>query len=419
MESNYNWNTDEYSTEELEEMFDLRYLPSYQEEEVHSYVERVAKKILKKQDSPLIRGFFEKAKQKLLAGKGLKQLVETYENVYNINKNLEPNTLVEAGGTMIIQKPVTPYGQSQPSEFYQGTLNPLNPRILRKCLNIDTKFRENYYATQSTNFHLDLPIRFSDVVSLQLSAIELPTTYYNISKTFGNNYCWIKINDGPYQQFLLPDGSYTFNALITFFQAVFPQLTIASSLENSTFPPSLGNTTFGFVPTIIQPVDNTVTSLELNFQLNEAGQEDKITPLPLKLGWLMGFRQGRYINNTSYVSEGISDFNTPKYLYLVVNDYHSSVNDGFYAAFNASLLNKNILARISLNLGINSTSLNPNPAPLNVQPNLSLITYPRQYFGPVNIEKLQIQLLDEYGRIVNLNNMDYSFCLTLQTIYNL
>ena len=45
----------------------------------------------------------------------------------------------------------------------------------------------------------------------------------------------------------------------------------------------------------------------------------------------------------------------------------------------------------------------------------SLITTPRQYFGPVDIQKLQIQLLDEYGRILNLNNMDYSFCLTFQT----
>ena len=53
------------------------------------------------------------------------------------------------------------------------------------------------------------------------------------------------------------------------------------------------------------------------------------------------------------------------------------------------------------------------------QNNLILITTPRQYFGPVDIQNIQIQLLDEYGRILNLNNMDYSFCLTFQTIYDL
>jgi hypothetical protein len=53
------------------------------------------------------------------------------------------------------------------------------------------------------------------------------------------------------------------------------------------------------------------------------------------------------------------------------------------------------------------------------QNNLSLITYPRQYFGPVDLQKLQIQLLDEYGRIIDLNNMDYSLCLTMQSVYDL
>jgi hypothetical protein len=50
---------------------------------------------------------------------------------------------------------------------------------------------------------------------------------------------------------------------------------------------------------------------------------------------------------------------------------------------------------------------------------LALITTPREYFGPVDIQNLTIQLLDEYGRIVDLNNMDFSFCLTLTTSYDL
>jgi len=50
---------------------------------------------------------------------------------------------------------------------------------------------------------------------------------------------------------------------------------------------------------------------------------------------------------------------------------------------------------------------------------LSLVTTARQYFGPVDIQKLGVQLLDEYGRVIDLNNMDFSFCLTLQSIYDL
>ena len=46
-----------------------------------------------------------------------------------------------------------------------------------------------------------------------------------------------------------------------------------------------------------------------------------------------------------------------------------------------------------------------------------MVTKTRNYFGPVNIQKLRIQLLDEYGRVINMNNMDYSLCLDFTCIY--
>ena len=148
----------------------------------------------------------------------------------------------------------------------------------------------------------------------------------------------------------------------------------------------------------------------LNFQTDKYGNEDRQTPLPLKLGWMMGFREGYYTGNTTYASEGIIDLIGPKYIYLAVDDFNNNVSDGFYGAFTSSILNKNILARISLQGSVFSVL---------VQNNLNLLTTPRQYFGPVDIQKLQIQVLDEYGRILDLNNMDYSFCLTFQTVYDL
>ena len=148
----------------------------------------------------------------------------------------------------------------------------------------------------------------------------------------------------------------------------------------------------------------------INFLTDAYGNKDNQTQLPLKFGWLRGFRNGYYENNTTYVSEGIINLIGPKYIYMVVDDFNNNVVDGFYAAFTSSILNKNILARVSLQgTGFDVVS----------KDNFNLITTPRQYFGPVDIQKLQIQLLDEYGRILNLNNMDYSFCLTFQTLYDL
>ena len=43
---------------------------------------------------------------------------------------------------------------------------------------------------------------------------------------------------------------------------------------------------------------------------------------------------------------------------------------------------------------------------------------PRKYFGPVDINRLQIQLLDDHGRILDINNANYSLCLTFKTLYD-
>ena len=143
--------------------------------------------------------------------------------------------------------------------------------------------------------------------------------------------------------------------------------------------------------------------IDLQADLN--GVPDYSTPLPLKLGWKLGFRNGIYINNSAYVSEGVLNLAGASYLYLAIDDYNNS-NNTFFSAFNESLLNKNILARVAVQSSVSAAVTFSN---------IGLITTPREYYGPVNIEKMQIQMLDEYGRIINLNNMDFSFCLTFTT----
>jgi hypothetical protein len=260
---------------------------------------------------------------------------------------------------------------------------------------------------------------------MQLNALEFPSTFYSISKVFGNHFFSIEIN-GLLEVIILADGNYTPTTLQNYLNSI---MSSYSSSANPTLQllqyiyftvdelssTGSGNGSGKMIVGISS--DYTETDAEkdpivfsLRFNTDRNGNEDRITPLPLKLGWLFGFRAGEYINNSIYVSEGIVDLQGLRYIYLVVNDYHNNVNDGFYGAFNASILNKNILARISLQGNI-FNYVNQN--------NLALITSARQYFGPVDIQKLQIQLLDEYGRIIDLNNMDYSFCLTLQTIYDL
>lgn len=342
----------------------------------------------------------------------ISKLAKTYSDVYNLDKSLKKSETISSGNTQIIKQPPTPYGQSSPSEFYQGVLNPLNKRILRQNINIDTRFRDNYYSTSSSNFNVDLPIKLSSVVSLQLSALELPSTFYVISKVFGNNFFTLEIPDVKPLLITIPDGNYDYLAIQTYLNNYVSTQTIAPEYNNIRFLPDINTGSTGSGGSGRMVIGSTTGTLEfsLNFLTDKNGNEDRQTPLPLKLGWLLGFRDGYYTNALTYISEGIVNLTGPRYIYLVVDDHNNNVLDGFYGVFTASILNKNILARISLQGSVFDYMSKDN---------FNLTTTPRQYFGPVDIQKLQIQLLDEYGRILNLNNMDFSFCLTFQTVYDL
>jgi hypothetical protein len=330
-----------------------------------------------------------------------------YKNMYHFNQDeLVTSTVINPSSSAnLIQRPITPYTSSMPSEYFPGTINPLAKRILRKTVNIDTRFRENYYTTSSSNFHLELPLRLTNVVSMQLSALEFPITFYAISKAFSNNYFTIQSppDTGIPLLITVPDGNYKPDELVLWINTFLINTldpyysTIQLQADVQTGRMLIGLTS-GTVP------------FTLFFALDANGNGDKIQPLPLKLGWMMGFRGGLYVENTTYLSEGIIDLLGPRYLYMSVDDFHSNVDDNFYATFTHSFLNTSILARISLQ---------GTPFQFVSQNNLNLLTTPRAYFGPVDILKLHIQLLDEYGRPVQLNNMDYSFCLSFQTLYDL
>ena len=407
---NFDLNIENYTRDELIDMFELpnnfdKNIIDIKEEQLKNSI--VNNKEISKETQIKTMNFLIKAKNIILNETQNKNgnLQKKIEEFYNSSYELKTSKLENKDEHMVQIRPEKPYLSSSPSEFFPGVINPLKKRTIKKNLNIDTRFRDNYYTSPSTNFNFILPTNMNDVVQMQLAAIELPTTYYVVSKQYGNNFFSITVNLST-TVITIPDGNYDSNSII---DAINNQLLLAGNpFDQVNFVVNLatgsGQTIVGFS----NLSGNTI--LELNFQADRNGNSDANTPLPLKFGWFLGFRNGIYVNNLNYVSEGILDITGPKYFFLVVDDYNNSVNNNFYSAFNSSILNKNILARISLQ----SNTFN-----VLEQNNLSLITTPREYFGPVNIHTINIQLLDEYGRIVDLNNMDFSFCVNLTTVYDI
>ena len=48
----------------------------------------------------------------------------------------------------------------------------------------------------------------------------------------------------------------------------------------------------------------------------------------------------------------------------------------------------------------------------------SLQLQDRTYFGPVNIKKMTVKLIDDKGTVLNLNNANWSFSLVCEQLYN-
>ena len=391
----------------------------------------------------------------------------------------------------LIQRKEAQYIYTNSSEYFKGALNELDTRIVTKYLNIDTRFRPNFYNTSSSDFTIQLPEKLNKVVSMQMSAIEFPQCYYGISSAYGNNTFKIKVDyttiDGlSYSEsslIIVNDSNYTALELINQINKVVSGLDVSSnetiSYSNGVHPLFYfdeSSTIFSYdefgnpiyfqdanyvdmsnnlvIPTVLkqnsvftyiffgidltltgsgtgqtfiglnpyysnlptyssyfqQPV--TITSVSLDFTTNDyktncTNLQEYITT---KIGWNLGFQHATYQGNNGYNSETIIEPSSIRYIYIAVDDYNRSVNNQFIDVFGNSLVNSNILARISMT-GTFFTLL--------VNRDMNIVTEPRKYFGPVDIQKLRIRIYDDHGRILNINNANYSFCLVFKMLYDL
>jgi hypothetical protein len=386
---NLNYDVEKYSLDELIEIFNIKLpLKDTLIDNLNLLTENVRKiklSIEKKQsvtenEKIKIYTFLHKAKERLIT--------HLYNELSPIKSTNTTNT------------PINTY----PTDFHDGTINPLKIRIVKQILNVDTKFRDNFYITTSTNFSINLPAPIMNVVKMEFLSMNLPATIYSISSEYNNNFFRLNVNDVD-KTFNLPNGVYDNETIMTAIKEI-----LKSEGHPFDYVSFSNSDSLGTGQTIVAPNGTgVVTKIELDFQSNKDGIYDETIPLMLKFGWILGFRNGYYVNGLNYVSEGLLKMLNGTYFYLSLDDFNNA-NDFVYGAFNSSILNKNIITRISINGSQTSNDANKL---------LSLNSIPREYFGPVNIKTIKVQLLDEYGRIVDLNNMDYSFCIRLTTLYDL
>ena len=407
------------------------------------------------------------------------------------------------------------YDQSNPrdddQDFNQYLANSkkrhdmIRPKTVQKIVNIDTKFRNNYYSTKSTDFTIVLPYKITDVISTRLAAYEIPCTYHTISSALKNNTFWLtglvrkrqthddgkpipSVRPEGYKmedmglvdhvfKITIPDGNYfawyadkrpglvlqnTINLAI---QSAIKDAYAKIILENTETDPSgepaptqasvynninnlqlyytcnrgsgksafVGNSTDAQGTPFVWKITEykiIFTEISDDFTVTEIGME-----LPNTLGWILGFRLPEYTatplssdrrdlgidiaygtDEVVVLSEGLCDLRGPKYAYIGVEDFNNNSHEHYLGAFNSGNMKSDVLARIS-------TSTFENVLDAGIQANVSddmstTINNTRYYHGPVDIQQLKISLYDEFGRIMDLNEMDWSMALSFDQLHD-
>lgn len=350
-----------------------------------------------------------------------------------INRTLTPGANVDSYGTA------------------RGVINPLLTDTILKAISIDTRFRENYYSTKSTNLNITLPFRLEKVISYRIVGITLPLTYYNISQSYGNNIMQINIISnvsgtvGVSYNLILPDGCYNTLQNITTYSSSLEQVVngILTSDPNSpnnnplcaglnlkyTINRTNGRSIFAQDVTIASTIAyNFEIIMNVGYNVQTATVEDDyLRALMLKMGWIFGFRLAIYTSsnsspptsNTNFgsiVSEGICFTKNPLYGFLAIDDYNNNSNDYYASVFSNSLSLPNIIAKV------NFTQFSEAAGDFQAaqgESTSNAINREKRFFGPVNIQKLKVTLYDDLGRVLDLNNMDWSLELAFECVYNM
>lgn len=368
----FDLNIDHYERNELEDLFDIG-SKVYSNDELEKNMTNLKNKI--ELDTKIDSDTKVKTLDFLLTAKNL--LLDT-------SPSLLTNHVIEQGDNFLIQKPkqyARDVGYTD-EPYYRGNLNPVQRRTTEVLVNVDSRFRDDQ-NTLSTEFTISFPNLIKNVISMQVQTVEEVSGFLQISDKLKNNYFHYSLDSGAnLTRVVVPDGNYTETELQTELNVLFETFTMV----NNKLKFDLAGTTI--------------------FYFNKLwnGDDDALPNLRQKIGWIMGHTEETLTVTASHIFKNNVQIARVSYASLVVDDFQNNFYQTVINGTNSYVQNSNILSRIG---NINSTKKTQNDSP------------ERKYFGPVDLQKLKIQLVDEYGRVIDLNGNELSFTVLLKTQYDM
>lgn len=327
-------------------------------------------------------------------------------------------------------------------------INPQYSNVLNRMIVINSE----YIKTENvSDYIVDLSEPISDVVSISLYSFHIPYTWYNIDESNGTNNFTLTASEE--NNIAIDSGNYKKDNLISSLNSKL----IAHS-SSCSYDEVSGKIT------MILSKDVSRVCFDKETSLSKSNNS---------LGYILGFRKNEYVNPEddeawSIVAEGICNLNGTKYLQLMLDDFSKNrlntnivnivdganshinpsanfnhriernVNDEVIETNPRSLTQNQIFAINQIESDNSQNSINSKTRNINSSDMFAMIpskhhtmnlgemclefggtlqNNKRCYFGPINLSRLHIKLLDDKGNKINLNGNDWSFTIICETLY--
>ena len=415
----------------------------------------------------------------------------------------------------------------------QDTLNPVLQNTISRYIIIDSQYRQSSSGdgyTLNTDFTMDLSEHMVNVLSLRLSAIQIPFSWFNINSYRNYFYIYNKEDNGSgiyqnvYYLIKIEEGNYdTIDDILTAINSAFTTTGFVKTgtqdfiyLKNGKVFIDLNDTTVNGKPLHYfdtnPPGSNNVSGIffyplhepETNVCTNNKTQKTQFD-YENTLGWLLGYRHvAEYIYTYGNPAQSLYKLNIINYIVVVIDDFnqnhinnglvtitelsnkvpynkYNTANNPYYCirydkntnvfdpvkVLNISLLNAplsvisekiippyndivHVLPSAPRTLTQSQIYATNEIAKANAQttryksspPNNSdtfaifpfstkgasfgsLITETgstlqlnqRVYFGPVNLDRLRIKILDDKGNLMDFNGIDWNIVIIADCLY--
>jgi hypothetical protein len=261
--------------------------------------------------------------------------------------------------------------------------------------NIDSRFRDIDVYKNPGLFTYKVKEPLKNISYIRLSSIELPTVFYTFLQDYNNISFQIITSDNILRTIIIEEGNYDSTSIIAQIQA---SLNLIN--ENTNFSLTVSWNSINYKVsftgtsefTLIFNNDSKHRSLgdRLGFRLDNSNYlaADQNTKFDINLNTELYYWTG----------ETFLDITKDDYIYLRINDYGVIYND---------VRNNTLLAKVIL-----------YDQQFIIDTGANFLTKSFDFKQPVNISKLEIELVNALGQTINMNLINYSLTLEFGRIFD-